>query len=178
MKLQQLILLGVCVAIGVIWVFVLQNWLFLNIFPGLLVGPGLKLDDYLQTGSSPAFTVLWIGCIAALLIWFGTTLVSRPRSSASVRTKQPLWWLAACLLSVFGWLCLSWFTVFRWQVSGTSPIDGGLMNFYPVPPGGWLLLMLFVLFDVVILFWLPTLVASPRTYRFVVPGAVSLLGSR
>ena len=37
----------------------------------------------------------------------------------------------------------------------------------------------FVLLDVVILlFWLPTLLASPRTYRLVVPGAVTLLGSR
>jgi hypothetical protein len=36
----------------------------------------------------------------------------------------------------------------------------------------------FVLLDVILLFWLPTLLASPRTYRLVVPGAVTLLGSR
>lgn len=43
---------------------------------------------------------------------------------------------------------------------------------------GWLLLMGFVMLDVILLFWLPTLLASPRTYRLVVPGAVTLLGSR
>jgi hypothetical protein len=91
---------------------------------------------------------------------------------------QPMWWVAAIVLSVFGWLCLGWFTIFTWQVRGLSPIDGSGMNFYPVPAGGWILLMGFVLLDVVILFWLPTLLASPRTYRLVVPGAVTLLGSR
>jgi hypothetical protein len=52
------------------------------------------------------------------------------------------------------------------------------MNYYPIPPEGWLLLMVFVIIDVVLLFWLPTLLASPRTYRLVVPGAVRLLGGR
>jgi hypothetical protein len=59
-----------------------------------------------------------------------------------------------------------------------SPIPGSAYTNYPVPPGGWLLLMGFVMLDVILLFWLPTLLASPRTYRFVVPGAVTLLGSR
>jgi hypothetical protein len=41
-----------------------------------------------------------------------------------------------------------------------------------------MLLLVFVVFDVLLLFWLPTLLASPRSYRFVVPGAVKLLGGR
>jgi hypothetical protein len=178
MRIQQWVFLGASIAAGIIWVFLLQNWIFLNIFPGLLVGPGLNLANYLQTGSSPAFTVFWAGCISALLIWIGTTLKARPQSSSQVRRMQPLWWIAAVVLTIFGWLCLSWFTIFRWQVTGTTPIDGANFNFYPVPAGGWILLMFFVLIDVVLLFWLPTMLASPRTYRFVVPGAVSLLGSR
>ena len=89
---------------------------------------------------------------------------------------QPMWWIAAVVLTLFGWLCLAWFTVFVWSVTGTSPSAG--MNAYPVPAGGWIVLMGFVVFDVMLLFWVPTLLASPRTYRFVVPGAVTLLGSR
>lgn len=178
MRTLQWILLAACVALGIVWIFIFQNWIFLNIFPGLLVGPGLNLTSFLQLGSSPAFTVFWIGCITALLIWIGITSSSNPRSSAQTRQMQPLWWLAAALLAVFGWLCLGWFTIFQWQVSGTSPIQGAANNYYPVPPGGWLLLMGFVLLDVILLFWLPTLLASPRTYRLVVPGAVTLLGSR
>lgn len=178
MRIVQWVLLGGSVAFGIIWTFILQNWIFLNVFPGLLVGPGLNLAEYLQTGSSPAFSVFWVGCIIALLIWIGTTLTARPQSSTQVRRMQPLWWLAAALLAVFGWLCLSWFTIFRWRYTGTSPIGGSNVHFYPVPAGGWILLMGFVLFDVIMLFWVPTLLASPRTYRLVVPGAVTLLGSR
>lgn len=48
----------------------------------------------------------------------------------------------------------------------------------PYPPAGWLLLMVFVIFDVILLFWLPTLLASPKTFRLVVPGAVRLMGGR
>ena len=38
--------------------------------------------------------------------------------------------------------------------------------------------LVFVVLDVALLFWLPTLLASPRSYRFVVPGAVTLFGGR
>lgn len=178
MRISQWILLAACVALGVGWIFLGQNWIFLNLFPGLLVGPGLNLVDYLQIGSSPAFKVFWAGCITALLIWISVTWSSRPHSSSQTRQMQPMWWLAASLLTVFGWLCLGWFTIFQWQVTGTSPIAGAGYTSYPVPPGGWVMLMSFVLLDVILLFWLPTLLASPRTYRLVVPGAVKLLGSR
>ena len=178
MKTLQWLLLITSVALGIVWIFICQNWIFLNLFAGILVGGGLtNLNAFLQTGSSPAFTVLWAGCITALMIWIGITWSSKPTSSKQTRQMQPMWWIAAGSLSAFGWLCLSWFTIFQWQVTGVSPTQGGT-NFYPVPAGGWLLLLGFVLIDVVLLFWLPTLLASPRTYRFVVPGAVNLLGSR
>jgi len=177
MKTQQWLLLMASVALGIIWIFLFQNWIFLNIFPGILVGDGLNLYDFLQTGSSPAFTVFWAGCITALMIWIGVTWSSQPRSSRQARQMQPMWWVAAAVLTAFGFLCLGWFTIFQWQLTGTSPVQGGT-NFYPVPAGGWVVLLGFVLLDVALLFWLPTLLASPRTYRLVVPGAVNLLGSR
>lgn len=178
MRNAQYIWLGICVMVGILWVFLLQNWLFLNIFPGLLVGPGLNLEDYLQTGSSPSFTLLWISCLVALLIWLFTTASARPRNSNDVRRLQPLWWLSAALLVLLGWLYQLLFNVFIWQVRGEAPTGVSGMNYYPIPPGGWFLLMVFVIMDVLLLFWLPTLLASPRTYRFVVPGAVRLLGGR
>jgi membrane protease YdiL (CAAX protease family) len=178
MRTTQYIWLGISVMLGIIWVFLAQSWLFLNIFAGLLVGPGLNLEDYLQTGSSPSFSVLWFSCLVALLIWLFATTTSRPRNGDEVRQKQPGWWLAATILVLLGWLYQLLFTVFIWQVRGQSPTNVSGMNYYPIPPGGWLLLMVFVIIDVVLLFWLPTLLASPRTYRLVVPGAVRLLGGR
>lgn len=179
MRSSQVIKLVFAVLAGVVWVFIAQNWIFLNIFPGIFaVGGGLNLVDYLQTGSSPSFRMLWISCITALLIWLYVTWRSTPRNSAEVRRMQPLWWIAACILVGLGWLYQVFFTVFRWTILGESPIEGSGMNFYPLPPGGWILVMVFVVLDVVILFWLPTLLASPRNYRFVVPGAVRILGGR
>jgi membrane protease YdiL (CAAX protease family) len=179
MRPLQWTLLLFIVVLGVLWIFLAQNVLFLNLFPGLLVGPGLDLQDYLQTGSSPSFAMLWISCMVALLIWFATTASGRPRSSAEVRRRRPLWWLAAAILVVLGWLYQLFFTVFRWQITGQSPIEGSGTNYYPLPPGGLdAAAGLSSCFDVLLLFWLPTLLASPRSYRFVVPGAVKLLGGR
>lgn len=178
MRKTQFLLLAASVAIGVVWIFIVQNWIFLNVFPGLLVGPGLPLMFYLQTGSSPAFSVFWAGCVTATLLWIALTWSYRPHSSQETRKMQPMWWLAAGALTVFGWLCLGWFTVFQWQVTGTNPVEGSQITYFPVPPGGWILLLIFMLIDVILLFWLPTMLASPRTYRYVVPGAVTLIGSR
>jgi hypothetical protein len=178
MRTPQYIWLGICVMVGILWVFLVQSWLFLNLFPGLLVGPGLDLQDYLQTGSSPSFMILWLSCITALLSWIFITANARPRNSDEVRQMQPLWWLAACILVIMGWLYHLFFTVFLWQVRGESPTGNSGMFYYPLPPGGWLIIMVFVIFDVALLFWLPTLLATPRTYRFVVPGAVRILGGR
>jgi len=47
-----------------------------------------------------------------------------------------------------------------------------------VPPGGWITLLVLVILDVALLFWLPTMLASPKSYRFVVPGALKYLGGR
>ncbi len=178
MNARQWILLLASVIGGAFWTFVVQDFLFLNLFPGLLVGPGLDLQDYLQNGSSPSFTMLWISCLTALLIWFWRTSSRRAANSAAVRGMRPQWWLAASLLVLLGWLYLLVFTVFIWQVRGQSPIEGSGLTAYPIPPVGWILLMGFVLLDGILLFWLPTVLASPRSYRLVVPGAVTLFARR
>ena len=178
MRNLQLFYLTLAIALGAIWIFIVQDWLFLNLLAGLLYGPGLNLTSYLQKGSSPAFYVFYGGCLSAILIWITITWSATPRSSAQTRQMQPMWWLAFVLLIIFGWLCLSWFTAFQWIVTSTSPIDVPGTNMYPLGIGGWVLLMGFVVLDVILLFWLPSLLASPRNYRLVVPGAVSILGGR
>ena len=123
MRILQFITLALSVALGMVWIFIVQNSIFLHVLAGPLSGPGMNVVDFLQIGSSPAFTVFWAGCISALLIWFVITLSSRPRSSAQTRGMQPMWWLAAALLTLFGWLCLGWFTAFSWTMSGVSPVS-------------------------------------------------------
>jgi hypothetical protein len=181
MRISQFLCLGICFMFGIIWIFLFQSWLFLNIFPGLLLGPGLNLEEYLQIGSSPSFMMLWISCVVAMAIWLFVTFSAKPRNSDDVLKMKRLWLLAMCLLVMLGWLYQLFFTVFIWQVRGSSPANVAGMNFYPIPPGGWIFLMTFVIFDVILLFWLPTLLASPKSYRLVVPGAIQadqLFGGR
>lgn len=176
---NQYIILAALVALGALWVFLAQNWIFLNLFPGMFaVGGGLDLEGYLQTGSSPSFTALWFSCIVAVLVWLIATSSARPRNSSEARNMRPFWWLVAAVLIMLGWIYQLFFTVFIWQIRGESPVEGSGINYFPLPPGGWAILFVFVVLDVMILFWLPTLFASPRNYRLVVPGAVKLLGGR
>ena len=80
---------------------------------------------------------------------------------------------------VLGWLYQLFFTVFRLADHGArARLKVPVRTITPCLPGGWMLLLVFVVFDVLLLFWLPTLLASPRSYRFVVPGAVKFLGGR
>jgi hypothetical protein len=175
MHSKQYILLGISFLIGILWVFIAQNWILLNIFSALL---GQSISVYLTQISSPSFTVLWFSCITALGIWIVTTLNGKPRNAAEVRVMQPLWWLAASVLVVLGWLYQLIFTVLIWQIQGASPVQGSGVNYYALPFAGWLMVLGAVMLNVLLLFWLPTLLATGRTYRFVVPGAVRLLGGR
>jgi len=151
--------LSTSVAIGIGWIFILQE-IFFGSMSDILIESG-DFDVFLKYGSNPAFIALWVGCIAALFAWIGITWSSLPRSSKEVRKKKSLWWIIATLLFFFGCFCLSWF-----------------VRSYSVPASGWIVLLAFVVIDVALLFWLPTLLASPRTYRLTVPGAVKFLGSR
>lgn len=172
---KQYIYLGISVLIGILWVFIAQEWIFRNIFYTFL-GPDLEV--FIQMISNPTFKALWFSCITALGIWIVTTLNGKPRSAAEVRAMQPLWWLAASVLVVMGWLYQFIFTVLIWQMQGTSPVEGSGVNYYDLPFAGWLLVLGSVMMNVLLLFWLPTLLATGRTFRFVVPGAVRLLGGR
>lgn len=175
MRSKQYIYLGISFFIGILWIFIAQNWVFLNIFSALL---GQDLSVFLPQISSPSFTVLWFSCITALGIWIVTTLNGKPRNAAEVRAMQPLWWLAASVLVVLGWLYQLIFTVLMWQIKGESPVQGSGVNYYALPFAGWLLVLGAVMLNVLLLFWLPSLLATGRTYRFVVPGAVRLFGGR
>lgn len=176
MRPSQYTWLGITFAGGILWIFLAQNWIFLNVFPELLAGNGINLQKFLQTGSSPSFTALWISCVIALIGWITITLNGQPRNVSDVLHKRTVWWSISSLLLVLGVLYQTIFTVFIWLIPGNSPMQGSGINYYPVPAGGWLLLILFVVLDVILLFWLPTLLASPRSYRLVVPGAVKLFG--
>jgi hypothetical protein len=178
MKPQQFAVLAACVIAGVLWIFIGQNLVLLNVFAGLLSGGGLNLIEYLDSASSPSFQALWFTCITVTLIWLMTTTKKSPMNSAEVREMRPAWWVCATVLVLLGWVYQLVFTILIWQFSGTAPVEGVDANYFPVPPGGWAILLVLVILDVGLLFWLPTVLASPKSYRFVVPGALKIVGGR
>lgn len=151
MRTSQLILLALSVMGGILWTFLVQSYLF-----------SYPLAEFLsQRSSNTPFGLLWVSCIAALMIWLFLTINSKTRNADEVMQMRSRWWLAAMILVGLGWS-------FQWLFSRADPI--------PLP--GWFILLIFVPVDVLLLFWLPTLLASPGSYRYVVPGAVKLLGGR
>ena len=178
MKPKQFIPLFACVIAGMLWIFIGQDFVLLNALGGLIGGGGLPLLQFIESASSPSFQALWFTCIAVTLVWLFTTTKKSPMNSAEVREMQPTWWLCAFFLVVLGWVYQLFFTVLKWQISGTAPVEGIDTNYFQVPPGGWITLLVLVILDVGLLFWLPTMLASPKSYRLVVPGAMRFLGGR
>jgi len=178
MQTRQFIQLITCAAAGALWIFIGQNIVLLNLFSELLNGGGMNLADYLDTASSPSFQALWLTCVSMTLIWLLSTNQKSPSNSAEVREMRPVWWICATVLVILGWTYQLFFTVLKWQLTGDRPVEGLDVNYFPVPAGGWLALLLLVIFDVALLFWLPTMIASPKSYKFVVPGALKFLGGR
>ncbi|MDI9405555.1 MAG: hypothetical protein QM522_02510 [Chitinophagaceae bacterium] len=178
MKPKQFIPLVACVIAGALWIFIGQNFVLLNALGGLIGGGGLPLLQFLESASSPSFQALWFTCVAVTLIWLSTTAKKSPMNSAEVREMQPTWWLCALFLVLLGWVYQLFFAVLKWQISGKAPVEGIDTNYFQVPPGGWITLLALVVLDVGLLFWLPTMLASPKSYRLVVPGAMKFLGGR
>lgn len=179
MKPSQFASLVACIIAGITWVYLGQNFVLLSVFGDALTDGGLNPQNLVDSATSPSFQALWLTCLAFTLIWLLSTAKSRPSNSAEVRQMRPTWWVYAVVLVLLGWVYQLVFTVLVWQVRGIAPVEGlPNIKYYPVPPGGWLILLVLVVIDVCLLFWLPTMLASPKSYRFVVPGALKFLGGR
>jgi hypothetical protein len=158
----QLFRLAIVVIVGLLWIGLGQDLLFQNLLADLFAGPGVTLGTLFQNAVNPAFQALWVSCMIGALIWFWMTYKTRPSGAQQAVTIGSRWWWTIALVNLFlGWALMA-----------------GFLHNEPIPASGWLTLLIFVVIDVVICFWLPTLMATPRTFRLVVPGAVNFLGDR
>lgn len=175
MKPQQFVKLLICIIAGLLWMFIFQSSILLDVFDEFLVGEGVDIQAYVEQASSPAFWALWLSCIAGVLIWLWVTTKDSPMNSKQVRAKRPYWWFGAGGLVLLGWgYQLVWIYKFRDE----NPVEGLGANYFPVTPVGLAILLLLVILDVCLMFWLPTVLASPKSYRLVVPGALKIVGGR
>ena len=134
------------------WLMEMETAFFLHVF----ASPGLQLQEFLAEGPTTLFAEFWFCNVGALLVWFGWTMQRPAASATKVAAMRGKWYMIAFLLVVVGWICIFfriWFP------------------FREVSLSGIILLLALLLVDEAFLFWLPTALASPRSYRLVAPGA-------
>lgn len=157
----QITRLAIAIVLSLLWIGLGQDWLFQNLLVDLFAAPNVAMRTLFQDAVNPAFQTLWVACITGTLAWLWITYKTRPSSVEDVLKIGKKWWWIAMTNFLVGWCLLPLF-----------------LRDYPIPAPAWLTLLIFVLIDVSICFWLPTLMATPRTFRLVVPGAVKFFGDR
>ncbi len=171
MRWYQSLLLVVCVVIGTVLTLVVPRYLLENVLTGAFLTPDLDYPAFLDGAFQPAVATLWILNIAVLLGWIGFTWSRRPALSRGIRRSRSLWMVLFGLLILAGILLFVAFTAL-----GLSGLAGGAGGAYPISATGYLILTGLAVLNPVVLFWLPSLFATPRNFRFVPPLAVTVLG--
>jgi len=147
-------------AIISIWVLMVQPNLFASVIPFSMTNNDLQ--DWLGAVFVPTNWVVYSLGIICLLIWFGWAKVSRWINAKAVLSNRFWWWLLLVLYGLFSlivFFAISFFT--GWLNDGQS-----LEPLFIVPP--------FILFDITLLYWLPTALATPRSLRYVPPLSMTL----
>jgi hypothetical protein len=173
MRWHQWLLLVVGVVIGTVLTLVVPRYLLENVLTGAFLTPDLDYPAFLDGAFQPATFTLWLLNIAVLLGWIGFTWSRRPASSRRIRQSRSLWMILFVFLILAGLLLFVAFTAL-----GLSALAGGPGGAFPISPIGGLVLTALAVLNPLVLFWLPSLFATPRNFRFVPPLAVTVLGGR
>jgi len=150
MRASELIRIAAFAVLGAFLVFFLQPWLYQN---QILFISDQTVDTWLTDAYMPGamlvFGIAFVGTLAWYFLSAGAKIVTGEDNSR----WQVLWWiiLLAPVLSV----CAA-------------------LAFFNSSQDALLSLTAFYVFDVVLLFWLPTATSSPLTTKFLPPGAFFL----
>ena len=153
--MRNLIILVVLLVLGAACNFVVLPGLVTS-FRNVFAAPGLPMQQFLDEGPLTLFKVFWFCNVGAVLAWVYRTSQRCAASAARVARMRGHWWITASLLLAAGLVC-SAFTIW--------------IPFPQVSLMGTILLLVLLLVDEALFFWLPTVLASPRSYRLVAPGA-------
>lgn len=142
--------------IATVYMFQLQPYLFTApVIPFTM--PTKELDEWVNAIFWPLTWILYGLGIFVTLIWVGFAMRSQFVRAKDVLSTQIRWWLLAIGFVVVGqgsFFALSFFN--EW-------LDGSRSS----EPLLWV--PLFILIDLVLLFWLPTAIATPRSLRYIPP---------
>ncbi|KKZ13113.1 MAG: hypothetical protein TE42_01710 [Candidatus Synechococcus spongiarum SP3] len=153
--MRNLVTLVVLLTLGAVCNFVVLPGLATN-FRNVFAAPGLPMEQFFNEGPPTLFRVFWFCNVGAVLAWVYRTWQRRAASAARVARMRGYWWITASLLLAAGVVC-SAFTIW--------------IPFPQVSLMGEVLLLALLLVDEALFFWLPTVLASPRSYRLAAPGA-------
>lgn len=160
MKTKEFIALIITGAIATVVILWLQPYLFSSVIPFSM--NSRELDNWLGKVFWPTTWMIYGLGVFLTLIWIGKAAKSRYSHANQVLANGGLWWLLCIfcgLLSLIGFLIISFFT--GWLNDGQS-----LEPLWILPP--------FIVVDVVLLYWLPTAIATPRSFRYLPPFSMTL----
>jgi hypothetical protein len=161
MKIAEIVALVVTVAIATIVIFGLQPWLLGGSGLPLSLSRG-NLDKWAAEILFPTLYVVYVLGALLLLFWIAKALSSGFTKAKDVLSTGGLWWIFAIVLGVVTMLALV----------GLSFFNGWFDDSRNLEPFFWLLG--FIIVDVLLIFWLPTALATPKSMRYVPPGSMLL----
>lgn len=160
MKGKELGILGGVILVGMLLVIPLQQAILAS--PDTIAALGIRgaqkvwVDNVL-----PVLTYgIWIGGVLATLFWIVQASRSTFRNSRSAFAQRGTWWLYA------GGLYLAYLILFlalAYGGSGDVAMELQILVLLGILP-----------LDILVLFWLPTAIATPGTLRYVPPLAMKL----
>jgi hypothetical protein len=159
-KKKLLLILIVLILVGFAIAIPFQQWLLAS--PELIASLGVNTQQSAWTQSvMPSVTYgSWISSLCATLLWIYSAQNGRFVSSKQALSMRLTWWIYA--LSLYALMSIILYS-FIYAVSG---IVASEIQYF-------ILLIVFPL-DIILLFWLPTAMATPGTLRYIPPLAFNL----
>jgi len=158
MKPLEVVFLLITIAIATLVIFLLQPAILSKEW-GLLAAKSSSIEDWRQQLMWPSLAVNYVLGILATLFWIAKGASFKSVKSRNTLSMLSLWWI----------ICIAYGLI-------SLAVAIGLSFFYELINERNFLeflvyLSVFAVVNVLLMFWLPTAIATPRTMRYVPPGS-------
>ncbi|MBO3463175.1 hypothetical protein G7B40_029165 [Aetokthonos hydrillicola Thurmond2011] len=150
MKAGEITRIAVFSVLGAGIMFFVQPWVYENRIIRISdVSPDVWLEESYTSGAITVFAV----SVISTLIWYLTAAKARVKGSADVERWRLFWWIF--LLLPIASICIA-------------------IGFFNQSQDALLSLTALYIFDIILVFWLPTATSSPGLLMYLPPGAFIL----
>jgi hypothetical protein len=156
MKPAELIRIFVFVVLGAVFLFFLQPLLYQQGISGFYIADQ-DVDEWLTYTYHPAARFVFIVALMSTLAWFGLTANNKAADAKGIANWKVVWWVlfAADIL-----ITLTVIYFFNIRDNALAPSSDALVSLTGC-----------FIFNVLWLFWLPTVTSSPGAVKYKPPGA-------